>query len=67
MKNNFDPRIDWDTLKEIRDQWQGKLIIKGIMDAEDERRCCEIGIDSIIVSNTAAVNLKPVQVRRCAA
>ena len=47
----FDPRIDWSILKEIREQWPGKLVIKGIMDTEDARQACDLGIDGLIVSN----------------
>jgi len=31
----FDPTLDWDDVKWVRDQWKGKLILKGILDAED--------------------------------
>ena len=39
------------SVKEIRDQWPGKLIIKGILDTEDARLCKSIGAEAIIVSN----------------
>ena len=51
MSANFDPRIDWSILHEIRQQWSGKLVIKGIMDPSDAQRACDMGIDGIVVSN----------------
>ena len=31
----FDPALDWDAVKRIKDRWGGKLILKGILDEED--------------------------------
>lgn len=47
----FDPALSWDDVREIRDYWGGKLILKGILDAEDAIKAAEIGADAIIVSN----------------
>ncbi len=47
----FDPRLDWSKIARIRDQWGGKLILKGILDAEDARIAADFGADAIIVSN----------------
>lgn len=47
----FDPQLDWGKVKRIRDQWGGKLILKGILDADDARMAMDVGADAIIVSN----------------
>jgi len=47
----FDPQLDWSKIARIRDQWGGKLILKGILDEEDARRAADFGADAIIVSN----------------
>ena len=47
----FDPCLDWAKIARIRDQWGGKLILKGILDAEDARMAADSGADAIIVSN----------------
>ena len=47
----FDPKLDWETIKRYRKQWDGKLVLKGILDAEDAKKALEIGADAIIVSN----------------
>ena len=51
IANNFDPSIAWSELEWIRDSWKGKLIIKGLLDAEDARDAKRLGADGIVVSN----------------
>src|SRR3546814_5908212 len=51
MGNNFDPSISWKDLDFIRAEWDGPLIIKGVLDPEDARGAAAIGADGIIVSN----------------
>lgn len=48
---NYDPSFDWDRLREIRDLWPRKLIVKGVMHAEDADRLAQMGCDAIVVSN----------------
>jgi len=48
---NFDPSIAWADLDWIRSAWDGPLIIKGILDADDAREAVAIGADGIVVSN----------------
>jgi L-lactate dehydrogenase (cytochrome) len=47
----FDPLLDWSKVRRIKDQWGGKLILKGILDAEDARMALDVGADAMIVSN----------------
>jgi L-lactate dehydrogenase (cytochrome) len=47
----FDLSLSWKDVEWIKQRWGGKLIIKGIMDAEDARHCVEAGADALIVSN----------------
>lgn len=51
MRSNFDPTIEWRDLDFIRAHWDGPLIIKGILDAEDARLAADTGADGIVVSN----------------
>ena len=51
MRENFDPTIDWSVLEEIREQWDGQLVVKGIMDVDDAKRAAAAGADGLIVSN----------------
>ncbi|MET3650709.1 alpha-hydroxy acid oxidase [Dyella japonica] len=51
IANQFDPTLNWNDLAWIREEWPGKLIIKGILDPEDARLAVEHGVDAIVVSN----------------
>ena len=41
----------WEDLAWVRAQWQGPLVVKGVMRAEDAKRAIDIGADAISVSN----------------
>lgn len=43
--------LTWDVLRRLRDDTRMKLVVKGIVTAEDARRCRDAGVDGIIVSN----------------
>ena len=47
----FDPRLSWEDVAWVKQQWGGKLILKGIMDVEDARLAVHSGADAIVVSN----------------
>jgi len=47
----FDPSLSWADVAWVKEQWGGKLILKGIMDAEDARLAVAAGADAIVVSN----------------
>ena len=51
IAEQFDPQLDWKKIARIRDVWGGKIILKGILDAEDARRAADFGADAIVVSN----------------
>ncbi|MBQ5949920.1 FMN-dependent L-lactate dehydrogenase LldD [Massilia sp. ST3] len=51
LGENFDPDISWQDLQWIRDEWQGKLILKGILEPDDARAALDFGADGIVVSN----------------
>jgi len=47
----FDPSVTWDDLAWVREHWRGKLVLKGVLDADDARLAAEHGIDGVVVSN----------------
>jgi len=47
----FDPALSWADVEWVKRQWGGKLILKGILDAEDARLAADTGADALIVSN----------------
>ncbi|MBV8429681.1 MAG: L-lactate dehydrogenase [Solirubrobacterales bacterium] len=51
VDSQFDPSVTWQDVAWVRENWDGRLIIKGILDPEDARRAVEVGVDGVIVSN----------------
>jgi L-lactate dehydrogenase (cytochrome) len=51
VDSQFDPRITWNDLAWVRENWPGKIVLKGILDVEDARQAAASGVDGIIVSN----------------
>ncbi len=47
----FDPALSWEHVQWVRKRWNGKLILKGILDAEDAKLAADSGADALIVSN----------------
>jgi L-lactate dehydrogenase (cytochrome) len=47
----FDPALNWGDVEWIKKRWGGKLILKGIQDAEDAHIAVQSGADALIVSN----------------
>jgi len=47
----FDPTLCWEDIEWIKQAWGGKLVLKGIMDADDARHAVNSGADALIVSN----------------
>lgn len=43
--------LDWEYMKEVRELWDGPLVIKGILSVEDAKKAVEIGCDGVWVSN----------------
>ena len=51
ISSQFDVSVTWKEIEWIRSRWPGKLIVKGILDAEDARQACAHGVDALVVSN----------------
>jgi len=43
--------LNWQHIRDIRRQWPGAMVIKGVLTAADAERCKAIGIDGIVISN----------------
>jgi L-lactate dehydrogenase (cytochrome) len=50
-QTQFDPSANWRDVEWVRGRWPGKLILKGVLDAEDARLGVAAGADAIVVSN----------------
>jgi isopentenyl diphosphate isomerase/L-lactate dehydrogenase-like FMN-dependent dehydrogenase len=51
LGKEMDSRLTWDDLHWLRRTWRGKLVVKGVLNADDARRAVDIGADGIVVSN----------------
>jgi L-lactate dehydrogenase (cytochrome)/(S)-mandelate dehydrogenase len=51
MASMLDPAMNWDDIAAVRRQWDGPLLIKGLLHPEDARRAVRAGVDGVIVSN----------------
>lgn len=51
INSMFDPTLSMDDLRWIRDQWPGKLFVKGVLTQDDARRSLDAGADGLVVSN----------------
>ena len=49
--NMFDPALDWDDFRRFRDLWKGKLLLKGVLRADDAVRAVDCGADGVVLSN----------------
>jgi L-lactate dehydrogenase (cytochrome)/glycolate oxidase len=47
----FDPTVTYDDLAWIREQWPGKVVVKGVQAVDDARRCADVGVDAVLLSN----------------
>jgi L-lactate dehydrogenase (cytochrome) len=47
----FDPTVDFNDLRWIRDQWPGKVVVKGVQNLADAKKIAEVGVDGIVLSN----------------
>ncbi|WAJ42696.1 alpha-hydroxy acid oxidase [Mycobacterium sp. Aquia_216] len=51
LSTMFDPSLTFDDLAWIKEQWPGKLVVKGIQTLDDARAVVERGVDGIVLSN----------------
>lgn len=69
----FDPTVTWDDIAWLRQQWSGRLIIKGVLEVDDAQAAIDAGADGVVVSNhggrqldTVAPGLEKLQAVRAA-
>ena len=51
VARNNDASLDWEVLKQVRDRWPGKMLLKGILRPDDAERALAVGCEGVIVSN----------------
>lgn len=60
IDSQFDPSCTWDDIRWLREQWEGKLLVKGVMEPDDARAAVNAGCDAVLVSNHGARQLDSV-------
>jgi L-lactate dehydrogenase (cytochrome) len=48
VASQFDPSVTWDDIAWVRENWDGRLVVKGVLDAEDANRAAEVGVDVLV-------------------
>ena len=51
LDHMFDPTVTYEDLAWIKDQWPGKVVVKGVQTVEDAKKIAKVGVDGIILSN----------------
>lgn len=51
IDSQFDPTVTWEDIAWLRSVWKGKILIKGVLEADDARAAIDTGADGVIVSN----------------
>ncbi|MGQ0655105.1 MAG: alpha-hydroxy acid oxidase [Betaproteobacteria bacterium] len=51
IAGQFDPSLSWNDVEWVKGLWGGRIILKGILDAEDAKLAASCGVDAIVVSN----------------
>lgn len=47
----MDSLLDWESLARLRDQWKGRLLLKGVLHPADAQKAIELGLDGIVIGN----------------
>jgi L-lactate dehydrogenase (cytochrome) len=51
MNSQFDPTLSWDDISWLQEQWEGPIVVKGVLRAEDAQQAARLGVGAVIVSN----------------
>lgn len=51
INSQFDPRLSWSDISWLQEQWEGPIVLKGVLRAQDAQQAARLGIAGVIVSN----------------
>lgn len=51
ISTQFDASVTWKDIDWVRERWQGRFVVKGVLDADDARQAAALGVDGLVVSN----------------
>jgi L-lactate dehydrogenase (cytochrome) len=61
VDSQFDPAVTWKDIAWVRENWPGKIVLKGVLDVEDARQAASVGADGIVISNHGGRQLDGVE------
>ncbi len=51
VDEQFDPGVTWRDIEWLRQEWDGPLVVKGVLEADDACMAASIGAQGVVVSN----------------
>jgi isopentenyl diphosphate isomerase/L-lactate dehydrogenase-like FMN-dependent dehydrogenase len=51
LDSMFDPTVEYEDLAWIKDRWPGPVVVKGVQTLADAKRCADLGVDGVLLSN----------------
>jgi L-lactate dehydrogenase (cytochrome) len=51
ISRQFDPALSWTDIAWLQEQWDGPVLLKGVLRADDARQAAGMGLAGVIVSN----------------
>ncbi|KAI6915270.1 hypothetical protein D0869_02751 [Hortaea werneckii] len=57
MGNYIDPNFTWADFAWLREHWKGKIVVKGVQCWQDAKKCADLGMDGVLLSNHGGRNL----------
>ncbi|MEW5683852.1 MAG: L-lactate dehydrogenase [Pseudomonadota bacterium] len=51
ISRNFDRSVTWDDIAWVRENWDGPIVVKGVLDVEDAKAAVKAGVQGLVVSN----------------
>jgi L-lactate dehydrogenase (cytochrome) len=61
VDSQFDPAVTWKDIAWVRENWPGKIVLKGVLDVEDARQAASVGAVGIVISNHGGRQLDGVE------
>lgn len=51
LSRQMDAGFDWRRLRQLRERWPHRLVVKGLMRSDDVGGCFDLGVDAVVLSN----------------
>ncbi len=51
INSQFDPRLSWSDISWLQEQWEGPIVLKGVLRPQDAQQAARLGVAGVIVSN----------------